>query len=52
MAVEHAHNLIPVGAKKFQGQTPTFLCNHCKLEDYFFSPEGALKDRHLVSFQV
>lgn len=43
-------NLILLGGKKFQGQTPTFTCNLCIIEDYFFLPEGALKDRHLGFF--
>ena len=38
-----------MGAKKFQGQAPTLLCNHCRLKDYFL-PEGELKDCHLGFF--
>lgn len=37
------------GAKKFQGQAPTFMCSLCRLEDYFL-PEGAFKNRHLGFF--
>lgn len=41
---------IPVGGKKFQGQTVTFICNLGRLEDYLFLPEGTLKDRNLGFF--
>lgn len=50
VALECARNLIPSGGKKFQGQTPPLIGNLCRLEDYFFSPEGTLKDRHLGFF--
>lgn len=50
MERRHVPKLTPAGAGKFQGQTPTLLCNRCRLEDYFFLPEGALKDRHLGFF--
>lgn len=43
---------IPVDGKKFQGQTVTFICNLCRLEDYFLLLQVTFKDRYLGFFSV